>query len=395
MGSLSDSTHPLSSEVVPTSLHYSASVHLGFLDGVRGLAAGYVVLHHVMLNVPRSPNAPGWERALRLATGYGHYAVDLFIVLSGYCLMLPVLRSPRQFDSARFLIRRAARILPPYYAAMLFSWALILSFIGHPSGTHWDVSIPVSARDIVYHSLLIHDLSEASAPKINHAHWSVAVEWKLYFLFPLLLIAKKRFGAVVTVVAATVSSYVLWLVLRRYSLFNPSPWGSSVYYLGLFAFGMLAADLAEPQARSFSPTFRRNINVGVALLSLVVVALSSRYFGRLGDLPLQVVSAGVGAWSAVLLVSLRVRSLPRWLSTTFSNPASEWIGRRSFSLYLTHAPILELVYRCLAAARVTGASLILLMLGLATPAAVLISAAFYRLVELPSHQLSRRVTAGA
>lgn len=396
MGGVSSSAHPLASELAPSSLHYGSSVHLGFLDGARGLAAGYVVLHHVMLNVPRTPDMPLWERALRASTSFGHYAVDLFIVLSGYCLMLPVLRTARGFDATRFLLRRGARILPPYYAAMFFSWALIVLFIGQPSGTHWDVSIPVKARDVFYHLLLVHDLSESSAPKINHAHWSVAVEWKLYFLFPLLLIAWKRWGAVVTVLAATFSSYLLWLVLRKYSLLNPTPWGSSVYYLGLFAFGMLAADLAEHQSVSFSPNFRRNLNAALAVLTVGVAALSSRHFGRIGDLPLQVVSAAVGALSAALLIALRIRTLPSFITSSFTNKASEWIGRRSFSLYLTHAPILELVYRCLeGTARVSPGLRIVLMLVIATPATVLFSAGFYRFVELPSHQFSRRIASSS
>ena len=69
--------------------------HLLFLDGLRALAALFVVLHHSWLEIwplmyHRSPvglmaKASGWLL-------YGHYAVALFIVLSGFSLMLSVVR---------------------------------------------------------------------------------------------------------------------------------------------------------------------------------------------------------------------------------------------------------------------------------------------------------------
>src|SRR3569833_2194310 len=68
-----------------------------FLDGIRGLAAIYVVLFHFIsqfgaggpLGVALSPVMS----TLTSWMGYGHYAVDVFIVLSGYSLMVPVARS--------------------------------------------------------------------------------------------------------------------------------------------------------------------------------------------------------------------------------------------------------------------------------------------------------------
>ena len=72
----------------------SAQSHLDFLDGLRACAALYVVFHHAALNLPEGSIAGPLNVALRKALGQGHYAVDVFIVLSGYCLMLPVLQLP-------------------------------------------------------------------------------------------------------------------------------------------------------------------------------------------------------------------------------------------------------------------------------------------------------------
>src|SRR5258708_40112679 len=94
-----------------------------YLDGLRGAAALYVVLYHVYLELALSGE---WNRLpafVRYSAGwlqFCHVSVGVFIVLSGFCLMLPVARSSdRQLPGGlgQYFVRRARRILPPYYAA--------------------------------------------------------------------------------------------------------------------------------------------------------------------------------------------------------------------------------------------------------------------------------------
>ncbi|TMA81997.1 MAG: acyltransferase [Deltaproteobacteria bacterium] len=160
-----------------TDADAASASHLGFLDGVRGCAALYVVAHHAMLNLP--PVASRIDALMRRAFALGHFSVDVFIVLSGFCLMLPVLRRPGNVGLWPFIGRRAVRILPTYYVALLCSLLLIGTVIGQPSGTHWDVSLPVTRRDVALHMMLMHDWSASSALRINHPFWSIAVEWKI------------------------------------------------------------------------------------------------------------------------------------------------------------------------------------------------------------------------
>src|SRR5438067_7057279 len=106
--------------------------HLDFLDGLRALAAIYVLLHHAWLQI--------WEWHLpgpftRRLTGwlyFGHFGVVVFIVLSGFCLMLPVVRGDGTLrgGAKTFFQRRALRILPPYYVAIGLSLVLIVTLIG-------------------------------------------------------------------------------------------------------------------------------------------------------------------------------------------------------------------------------------------------------------------------
>ena len=103
------------------------SSHLSWLTQVRGAAAIYVLLHHAVRQITivgDHANDPLY-RLIQLLTSYGHYAVDIFIVLSGYCLMLPLLTKSNFGDSLNFYLRRAARIVLPYYAALALTLILI------------------------------------------------------------------------------------------------------------------------------------------------------------------------------------------------------------------------------------------------------------------------------
>ena len=104
---------------------------LAGLDGIRGLAALYVVVNHIFLRAfpgypaARAPFWAGWFI-------YGRFAVVVFIVLSGFSLALSPARHGWRLDSlSRFAHRRIRRIVPAYWAALVFSlavaWLIVLT----------------------------------------------------------------------------------------------------------------------------------------------------------------------------------------------------------------------------------------------------------------------------
>ncbi|MBC8102879.1 MAG: acyltransferase [Cytophagales bacterium] len=112
----------------PKAAQKPPKIHLDFLDGLRGLAAFYVVIHHLLGNGATN-GAPVWVGRFVALTAFGHTMVAIFIVLSGFSLMLPIaLSSDRRLQGGfgEYVRRRSFRILPPYYAAVLLSLAGLL-----------------------------------------------------------------------------------------------------------------------------------------------------------------------------------------------------------------------------------------------------------------------------
>src|ERR1041384_2109381 len=183
----------------------TGKLRLDHIDGLRATAALIVYVNHAFAQVFAHTEYP---RGLLSAVSYsmvaGHLSVTVFIVVSGFCLALPVIQhgGPLRGGPACFLKRRAPRIPPPYYAAVALCLVLIATIIGEPTGTLWDVPIKVDGTSIVSHLLLLQDLFGTS--RINYVFWSIAVEWHIYFLMPLLVWAWARLGPAAVVTAALV-----------------------------------------------------------------------------------------------------------------------------------------------------------------------------------------------
>jgi peptidoglycan/LPS O-acetylase OafA/YrhL len=83
-----------------------SKVRLNYLHGIRGIAALYVVLFHIYLDYQsmlsvQGAQLPLWIQSLLGLLSEGHAAVAVFILLSGYCLLLP---SWRRFGVVPLLV---------------------------------------------------------------------------------------------------------------------------------------------------------------------------------------------------------------------------------------------------------------------------------------------------
>jgi peptidoglycan/LPS O-acetylase OafA/YrhL len=313
-----------------------ARLDFAFADGVRAVAALGVALFHTYVFTGMKGSTqilPDFLVALRL----GQSAVPIFIVLSGFVLMLPVARRNDlryRGGALQYIQRRARRILPPYFAAMIFFLLLIwaVPLLQQPSGTVWDSKVPVTPWGVLSHFLLLHNLSRETLYQINGPAWSVATEWQIYFAMAFLLLPLwRRIGGVVTVIAAVGIGWAIHFVM-------PSLDGAHFWFLGLFAFGMAAAQLVVRGTRI--PL----LGPGVAVLSIAsvgMIVLKNPLVVSYDWLSETI----LGFVVALALVWLAQRSLVG--SKTFAHRVLEskflvWIGTWSYSAYLIHSPLLGL-----------------------------------------------------
>lgn len=348
-------TDPLANEI---SSHAAQSTRLSFLDGLRALCAIWVLVGHCHLF------AYGWKSHQSLWTQianvflYLHLGVVVFLVLSGFCLMLPVIRNGNrlQTSTADFFKARALRILPPYYACLVL--ILLVNFfipvVGwgrHPHG----LTETISWQSLSVNFFLLQDFFPQHG-NINGPFWSIAVEWHLYFLFPILAWTMWRFGATVMFIGGCILAAAInwismhppaWIANLGISILIPS------YFFYLFVFGCFAAYLSFGVDSKYYK-IRDGILTVLAAISITwFVYLIQRYSifdaksaGIFFDhtKTIDMVFAMIAAISLVFLARASDSKIQARLLRFLEVRPLVSVGHFSYSLYLVHIPILAIVH---------------------------------------------------
>jgi peptidoglycan/LPS O-acetylase OafA/YrhL len=349
----------------------SRSRRLAGLDGIRGLAALYVVVNHVFLRAfPGYPvdHAPFWAAWFI----YGRFAVVVFIVLSGFSLALsPARHGGRLGAVSTFAQRRAWRILPAYWAALAFSLAVAWLVVPQPGRGVPDL------KSVVVNGLLVQNIVPAHSP--NAAFWSMAVEAQLYIAFPLLLLMVRRWGAIVMLATVTLVVAAVGIVGPHVAHLDTFVIQSPPDLAALFAVGMLAAGIVgASRARQGWPWPR------LALAAAAPVLVTAWWQGSVWTLDhLYWVDLALGPAIACLLASLATGRPGRLLRLLDAQPIRS-LGSFSYSLYLTHAPIVAIVCERVVAGRVApGAPTFLVSLALVLPLTIVFARVFAAVFEIP------------
>jgi peptidoglycan/LPS O-acetylase OafA/YrhL len=341
------------------------------LDGIRGLAALFVVLNHIFERAwPGYPadHAPFWAAWMT----YGRFAVAMFIALSGFSLGLGAARSGWRFKSiATYAHRRAWRILPPYWAALGFSLVMTWFVLAQPG---WPAP---NGKSVVVYGLLVQDAFSVGSP--NRAFWSIAIEAQLYVLLPLLLLLARRVSAraMVGLVAAIVVT--IGLLGPHVPLMNSALVKFTPDLTVLFAVGLLAAGIVTAGQHTRSrPWAGYALAATVLAVALMVVKGSTWSSRNLFWLDLAWAPA-IGCFLAAIATS-RPRPVVRFLDSLLPRR----LGACSYSLYLTHMPIVIAVSYGLVLGRVaTGTPTFFVLAAILLPMTVCFAPLFAAVFELP------------
>jgi peptidoglycan/LPS O-acetylase OafA/YrhL len=259
--------------------------------------------------------------------------------------------------SARRARDGAWRILPPYWAALGFSLVMTWYVLAQPG---WAVP---NGKSVVVYGLLVQDVFAAGSP--NRAFWSIAIEAQLYVLLPLLLLLVRRVSAIA--MAGLVAAIVVTMVK-----FTPD-------LAVLFAVGLLAAGIVAAGERTRSrPWAGYALVAAVPAIALMVVKGSVWSYFNLFWLDLAWAPA-IGCFLAAVATS-RPRFVVRFLSTRMSRS----LGSCSYSLYLTHLPIVIAVSYGLVLGRVAaGTPAFFVLAAILLPVTVCFARLFAAAFEIP------------
>lgn len=290
------------------------------LDGLRGLLALYVAAFHLSAPLVKSGSALAW---LAPWLHGAWFAVDVFFVMSGFVLMHVyggTLRSTDRGATQRFLVARAARLVPVNLAALV-AMLLILLVISRddaqflqPGGRYW-------WRAGVASALLLQS-PWMSYRAWDYPAWSVSAECHAYLLFPLLAVTMAKLRtrtASVLVLLCTLATLGLYLSgtpqmdLERFPTNGPIV---LLRALPLFIAGMACYSLWRTRllARDW-----KALALCVALIALLRAPAAA---------PFAVLGAPL-----LVLMALQATGARAILSSRFAVA----LGTISYSLYMTHA----------------------------------------------------------
>jgi len=336
-----------------------------------------VVGNHIFLRAfPGYPvdHAPFWAGWLI----YGRFPVVVFIVLSGFSLALsPARNGWRLGGVCAYARRRALRILPAYYAALAFSLALAWLVVPPPGEP-----VP-GARSVVVNGLLLQNLIGAPTP--DRSFWSIAVEAQLYVLLPLLLLMVRRRGAIVMVATVTLVVAAVGIVGPYFPRLEVFVVQSPPDLAALFAVGVVSAGIVS--AGRTHPLWPWG---GLALAAPVLAIIGLQ--GSVWTLDhLFWVDLALGPAIACLLIGLASGRPARLVRLLDARPIRS-LGASSYSLYLTHGPIVVIVYEKLVAGRVgPGVPAFLVSLAILLPLTIVFARVFASVFETPFRRRRSRV----
>ena len=296
------------------------------LDGLRGLAAlGVLTLHVWMFTVQ---GAHGRDELVSLLTGELRLGVVLFFVLSGYLLAGPWVASALEDRPTprlgRFAVKRAARVVPAYWVAMLGSFWL-LSGSGH--------DYEVSAGQLPLFAAFGQNYVASAAGLLDPPMWSLVVELSFYAVLPLagrLLVRCARRGRMVGVCAALAGLGVAWSAAGALLAWPETAMATLPTFLPVFACGMAAAALAHRR----SPA--RPLWWALLLVGVTSIAGDAWWHHQGTGMTGHVVRDLPAALGFAAVVAAMAAHPPAVLSRA----PLRGLGTISYGLYLWHLPVL-------------------------------------------------------
>lgn len=317
-----------------------------WLDLIRGCSALLVCMGHlrntmlVDYSVLIHPNIA--TKVFYAVTSLGHQAVMVFFVLSGYFVGGGVLRAGAKFSWRNYLTARLTRLWVVLIPCLFITWAVGLiiehyapsvlvganidSWHSGPKLGEYSTSFSTLLANIFFMQTIISPVFGLNSPL-----WSLANEFWYYLLFPLLTVAIGSVGASqhkVRVAVFILAMIIAWC-LPKEMLYAFLIWmiGVGVYCL-------------QPTTKLNSPAITRiYLLITVGMFGFALIYARSSILHQIIVIEPDFV---VGLTFGFLCLVLTNQAFPV-LSQPWLAKCSLYLSEMSYSLYLSHFPIVILI----------------------------------------------------
>jgi peptidoglycan/LPS O-acetylase OafA/YrhL len=307
---------------------------------------------------------------------FGRAGVIAFFAISGY-VIVPTVKGPVKAGARDFLIKRFFRLFPPFWVSMALA-----------SFTVWPVVHDGLGIGVVLANVTMIPL-EFGQPMMMGHYWTLEVEL-IFYMAVLGLFWWGRLQRESTIAWILVILSIAWAVMTRNAKLlvdHNAVWPYLVYFLSVMFWGaMLRARYTQ----------RRNIRSWLAMRRgdwpfIVVTVL---VIGR----PLLAVTFGSPHvhredWRGTLVglfLFLGATLVPEKIAKPFV-----WIGTISYSLYLLHPVVLYPIYTQMITHHTFIDEPLWMLVVAVMVLSMMLAAISYRLVEVPSNRLARRLVGRA
>jgi peptidoglycan/LPS O-acetylase OafA/YrhL len=327
---------------------------LAALDGLRLVAALAVMgYHYAGVNVPYWGVPSHVELPTLSHVGrYGYLGVNLFFVISGFVIFMTLDRTRKPMD---FVVSRASRLYPAYWAAILMTW-VVTNSIGLPGKEPtWQIAV----LNIPMFQQLF------GVPLVDGVYWTLGVEL-LFYALAFLLFLSGRLDQVLVALAALLLARLGYWAAAEFAHID-LPWRLRYWlvldYIAYFSLGIAIYRLVHRRGA-------RAANASLVVLAIVVVAVTE-------SVPIAAVAGGC---FVMVLAAARGRL------TLLDHAFLVYLGTISYSLYLLHENIGWAVLRQFG---LRGAAP-LLAIACTTVMAIALATIVSRCVEYPAMRWIRR-----
>lgn len=321
--------------------------HFRSIDGLRAWLAWIVVFSHIALYTASDIRFPLLEHTLDVAA---IRAVSVFIIISGFVITHLLLEQRERY--LPYITRRFLRVYPVYLICLvagLFATRLHLeAFAGHPWGNYVPQPDLIAAEirslsgagyywNLAAHLSLLHGaISNSILPASEYTFlgpaWSLSLEWQFYLVAPLLIPALVNRTGRRLVPLVAVTGYLAYRLGLLGEFFDPSllP-GATLQF---------ATGIATRLTFSRLPHLKE-YPVAAIIVSFGFVALAH-------DLLPFVLWIAFIAWLRTERSEATHGAISRCIEHAFDSRPAVFLGKRSYSTYLVHEPIVNsVVYVCI------------------------------------------------